>query len=385
MTYDTEFSSGFVSTRLTEAREAMGLNPSNLAALIGTSRATIYSYENGLSKPGTDNLMRICAVLCQPLDFFFNPNTITEFSYDKVHFRAREKLKGDSRQRAGIRIKWLIEYYSVLEEKLNLVKPNFPNINPPQDPTLITREFIESASLETRRFWELGNDPIPNLINLLEANGAVISQIGFDLPEMDGLSFWSHSMSRPFILLNSDKASYVRSRFDAAHELAHMLLHSNVIDDIVKGTPIYKLMEDQANMFASAFLLPKTSWLTDIQTFSLANFKILKPKWRTSIGAMIMRADKLGVISPQQKQNLQKQLSSRGWRCNEPFDDLWPLERPKLLEQATEILSKNGFGASFFQARFPLRIEHLVELTGLPPAYFEVDILPIATKISVLN
>ena len=51
--------------------------------------------------------------------------------------------------------------------------------------------------------------------------------------------------------------------FDMAHELGHILLHpwSESLD------LIFKSRENQTNRFASAFLLPKESFLQEIQAY----------------------------------------------------------------------------------------------------------------------
>jgi len=60
----------------------------------------------------------------------------------------------------------------------------------------------------------------------------------------------------PFIFLNSAKSAE-RGRHDAAHELGHLVLHRH-------GGPIGRKAEEQANAFASAFLMPRSSILAHV-------------------------------------------------------------------------------------------------------------------------
>ena len=327
-------------------------------------------------------------MLNQPPRFFYYPSREFEFRHEAVHYRDLVKNRLYSRAQAGVRLKWMIEYFSILEGELRLPPLNFPDFDPPSDPALITDSYIELAATETRKFWKLGDGPIPNLIDILERNGSIIGQICLDLPNLDGLSFWSNERERPFILLNSDKATYVRSRFDVAHELGHMLLHRNIVEGIDKKSPIYRRMEDQAYLFASALLLPKNSWARDIKNPSvatLATFKTLKPKWKTSVAAQIMRLSKLKLIDDDKKASLYKQYGSKGWRKKEPFDDLWELEKPKLFVQATKMLAEHVFGADIIIQMFPLRSENLSEITGLPKTFFDRSDLPIQLNNNYLN
>ena len=370
----------FVGVRLTEAREAMGLNLTSLANLVGVSYQMVSSYESGLKQPSEGTLARICTILNQPVHFFFHDGYEQGYRHDSVYFRAQQSLRTDLREQVGTRLKWMIEYYIFLNRMLVLPEVNFPNLDPPNDPTLISRDLIEDAAVSVRRLWDLGSDPLPNMIRLLERNGAVVGQISMNLPKMDGASIWSQSHGRPFILLNADKASYVRSRFDAAHELGHMILHRNIPKGLTQSAMIYKRMEEQAHWFASAMLLPRDLWLHDIHSrgFTLASFKTLKPKWHASIFSMIMRSTSLGEISEERKVNLIKQLSSRGWRTREPYDELWELEVPKLLGQATRMLIDSGIGVETILHSFPRSVDNLSELTGLARAYFNADSLPIS-------
>ncbi|WP_181392029.1 helix-turn-helix domain-containing protein [Deinococcus irradiatisoli] len=363
----------------------MGLSVVNLANLLGVSRTLVHEYENGSRSPGVSTLARIFVVLDQPESFFYQEQRVQDFSHELVHFRARNSLKDDLREQAGIRLKWLAELYAVLEEKLALPSVNLPVLDVPADVSRITQQDIEDAATAVRTLWKVGQGPIPDLIRLIELNGGVVGQINLDLPDMDGLSFWSEERRRPYLLLNADKASYVRSRFDAGHELGHMLLHRHVNEGRTRKTPLYELMENQAHRFAGALLLPRETWLADVKAPTLAEFKRLKPKWKASIAAMVMRAEAVGLIGSEQKKDLFKQLRRKKWQQQEPFDSLWELEQPRLVTQATTMLFDSGFDSLSFSQWFPRRTEHTVELTRMPRAYFEIGTLPIKNIYSNFN
>lgn len=376
--------------RLKEAREALGLYQNNLADLVGVSRTALNNYEAGRSQPSDEDFIKLCKILQQPPAFFHDQNFEFEFAYEDVHFRDLKSNAMYLRNQAGVRLKWMMEYYRFLQSELSLPEPNLPDLNPPDDPSLITDEFVEEAAIKVRELWGLSDAPIKNLIYVMELNGCVIGKTSLDLPKLDGLSYWSERQNRPFILLNADKASRVRSRFDAAHELGHMLLHRNVNRDFSRGTPVYNRMEKQAHAFASALLLPKTSWLRELKTYiqkryTLAPFKTLKPKWITSIKAQIMRLDNLGIIDERRRKSLFTQHSNRNWTTREPFDDLWELEEVKLFSQATRMLIENKNAPIHIEHIFPRRAEHLSEITGLSEDYFKQDSLPITRDAGMLN
>ncbi len=101
-------------------------------------------------------------------------------------------------------------------------------------------------------------------------------------------------------MLGSDKDSAARSRFDAAHELAHLILHNSVTK---LGPPLHKLLEEQANRFAGAFLLPVDGFTNDIGALlTLNSLWVLKRKWRVSIAAMIHRCAEIWASSHKTRQ-----------------------------------------------------------------------------------
>lgn len=112
-----------------------------------------------------------------------------------------------------------------------------------------------------------------------------------------------------------------------AHELAHLLIHpwSEDIDSLSKEE--FKLRETEANVFASAFLLPRSTFGSEVSNYptDLEYYLWLRKKWRTSIQAMMYRARQLGCMSGNQFQYMMRQVSKRGWRKAEPGDSPYML------------------------------------------------------------
>lgn len=113
---------------------------------------------------------------------------------------------------------------------------------------------IEGCAADVRRAWNLGVGPIPNLVRLLESKGIVVAHVPEECREVDAFSTWCGS--RPFIFLVSEKGSTSRARFDAGHELGHLVMHADVAPGSAEA-------ERDANRFASAFLLPKEPFLAE--------------------------------------------------------------------------------------------------------------------------
>lgn len=159
---------------------------------------------------------------------------------------------------------------------------------------------------------------------------------------VEAFSFWNGS--RPFIFMASEKKAGVRSRFDLAHELGHLVMHRHIDGAEIEDKATLKEIERQADRFAGAFLLPKHSFPNEVFTPRLDAFIDLKRRWRVSIQAMIYRCSDLGLFDEYQILNMRKQVSFRKWRTQEPLDDpeIIPLENPRVLSKAFELIAQSG-------------------------------------------
>lgn len=192
---------------------------------------------------------------------------------------------------------------------------------------------------KVRNIWGLGNGPISNIVLLLEKMGVIVARSPFSNYDIDACSVWDVD-DRPFILLSNDKTA-PRSRFDIAHELGHLVLHSRLKQSEFNNKENYRLIEKEAHRFASSFLLPAPSFGTEILSTSLEHFISLKKRWKVSIAAMSYRAKTLGIFSEDQYIYMRKKMAQRNWLTNEPLDNDFPFEEPIVLKQAFEAIVEN--------------------------------------------
>jgi Zn-dependent peptidase ImmA (M78 family)/transcriptional regulator with XRE-family HTH domain len=332
--------SQFVGSRLREAREARALTMIALAELIGVTRQAVSQYERGDAFPSPTVMDRITNVLGIPLRFFLRP--AAPVPQRVVFYRSLASATKTVRVRAERRYQWLREVVSYLRTFIELPAVNLPAFDVPEDPNYLTSDRIEELASETRRFWGLGDGPISNLVLLLENNGVVVSRHKLDCEALDAFSEWRVGDLAPYIVLGSDKPSAARSRLDASHELAHMVLHRRVPLALFNRLDVFKLIEEQAFRFATAFLLPERTFSSSFRVATLDVFKSMKATWKVSIGAMIKRAEHLGLINPDHAQRLWMNRTRRGWRVVEPLDDVLELEQPRLLRRTLDLLRRSG-------------------------------------------
>jgi Zn-dependent peptidase ImmA (M78 family)/transcriptional regulator with XRE-family HTH domain len=328
---------GFRGERLRQAREAIGLSITSLADLIGVSKQAVSQYERDIDSPGPAVFDKMRSVLKQEPYFFLKPPA--NFARRTCFFRSMASATKTARTKAEVWQSWTRELLGYIGEFIEFPVVSFPTLpDLPEEPNKLGMASIEVIAGEVREFWNLGDGPIPNLTAVCESNGAMIVRQTLDAETLDALSSWLEPEDYPLIVLNADKRSAVRSRLDLAHEIGHLVFHRSVTREQLQRTDVFKLIEEQAFRFASAFLLPEHSFLEDLYSLSLDGLRSLKPKWKVSIAMMIERLKDLGVISDEQRRKLRINYSVRQWNKTEPFDDEIEVERPMLITRAVRLM-----------------------------------------------
>lgn len=329
---------GFYGVRLRQAREAMGLSITSLAALIGVSKQAISQYELGADSPGPLIFDQLRSTLKQDAHFFLR-HPADSLERDTCFYRSMAATTRIARLKAEVWQLWVRELISYILEYVQLPPVNFPPLPfVPPEPNMLGMDQIDVLAEEVRDFWNLGDGPIPNLVGTAENNGAVIARYTLDAETLDGLSQWLRPEGFPLIVLNADKNVGVRSRLDMGHELGHMMLHRNVSNSQLTQPATFKLIEDQAFRFGSALLLPEHSFLEDLYSLSLDGLLALKHKWKVSVAMMIERLRGLGTVTDDQYRRLRINYSARQWNKEEPYDDEIVVEQPGLILDALRLM-----------------------------------------------
>ena len=361
--------SGFVGERLTEAREARGINQTELARLLGIKRASISHYERSHRSPDGDIITRLCHVLGVPEAFFFTRSEST--GGDTVFYRSLASATKTDRMRAVRRYGWLKRITSYLREFVRFPSVNLPVYSVTGRLSDLENYEVGVYAARTREFWGLGKGPISDVMLLLENNGVIVSKAVFGTRNMDAYSSFDAASATPYVIIAYDKNSAVRSRFDMAHELGHLVLHRE-LDHKVVGNPVYhKALESQANAFAAEFLMPSDSFAEDLGVISLDALKGMKRRWGVSVGAMLHRLSDLGWVSAEQSARFWMNYSRRGWRSGEPLDDEMEPESPRLLRRGFNLLvEKRVREPADTLSELCMAPDDVSELACLRPAFF---------------
>jgi Zn-dependent peptidase ImmA (M78 family)/DNA-binding XRE family transcriptional regulator len=355
---------GFIGARLTQARQARGINGTELADLLGVSPQSVSQYEHGKQSPSPEMLSLISDKLNVPLSYF--TRDIGPDEANPIYWRGRTTATRSARDRAEIRLIWIREIIDYLSIFFEFPRLDIPAFDLPKDFREISTDDLEDAASHARSHWQIADGPMPDILLEMENNGIIVSRIYVGAEKLDAFSQWSSSHKVPFVVLGRDKASAVRQRFDAAHELAHICLHRNIDPKRLNTASDYKILEDQAHYFASSFLLPPNEFANDLWTPTLDGMLALKERWKVSVGAMIKRCETLDIVDEEGARRLWINYNRRGWRKTEPFDGKIEKERPRLLRRSvSQLLADREQTVSQILTALPFAAKDIEELCDL--------------------
>jgi len=332
---------GFNPSRLTFARKRRGLTKTRLAKAVGVEPRSITAYESGEFCPDTSNLQRLASLLRFPLTFFYGDD-LEELSPDSASFRALTKMTAAQRDTAlgcGAMALRLNDWF---EKRFELPEAALPDLSG-EDP--------EAAAYMLRQHCGLGELPIKNMVHLLESRGVRVFSLSIDSTSVDAYAMWKNET--PFVFLNTMKSAE-RSRFDAAHELGHLVLHRH-------GSPQGQAAEKEANAFASAFLMPRASVFTHAPRFASLDAIIERKKiWGVSAAALSYRLHAIGHITDWHYRSLCIDIERRGFRTKEPFE--MKRESSQIFAKVFASLRAEGVSKKFIANELHLHVDEVEQL-----------------------
>jgi Zn-dependent peptidase ImmA (M78 family) len=310
----------FNAKRLSLARKRRRLSSKGFAELIGMSPVTVTRLEKANNEPEPETVDLIAKKLGFPREFFFGGD-IDDLGKDAASFRSLTSMTARERDAAlaSGSLAYLLSDY--VAAKFNLPEPKLVDLSHERDPA--------AAARTVRQVWALGEQPISSMIKLLESKGVRVFSLAENTKSVDAFSCWRNDT--PYVFLNTFKSAE-RSRLDAAHELAHLILHKH------GGPRQGRDAEIEANSFASSFLMPKADVRSRLPFVSrLDELVVAKKRWGVSTAALSYRLHKLGILSDWQYRMFCIQINQRGYGSREPnglpreesvvwkkvFTDLW--------------------------------------------------------------
>ena len=306
-----------IGPRIKQARLMQGLSQRELADRLPVSDTTVSKYEREESLPDSAKLMGIAEALGVDLSYFLRAPRVESIrpAYRKL---ASMGKKEETALRERIR-DWL-ERYLEIESILEFDGGEFAW--PEGFPRPVgSMEEVEEAALDLRQEWQIGLDPIEDLVSRLEDHRLRVGRIAGPAT-FDACAFLADvNGGLPVIVFNAHPPGD-RQRFSMAHELGHLMLEI--------GEEIEE--EKACNRFSGAFLVPRPAFLDDVgvnrRHVGIDELALLKEKYGMSMQALVYRMKDLGVLSVTQYKHWFKQFRSRGLHEREPGEPV-PRECPR--------------------------------------------------------
>jgi Zn-dependent peptidase ImmA (M78 family) len=301
------------------ARQLRRFQQGDAAARLGISQAMLSRFENQLAALSDEILDRAAAAYDLPKSFFVQTDPVLGAPVS-VHPMWRRKASVSSREmdqivaELNVRLMHLRRLLQAVDVESSFALPNLP-VEQFGDP--------ERVAGLVRAQWQMPTGPVQNLTRILEAAGVIVVHSTLGGSAVDGVTFRAPGLP-PLIVLNAEQPAD-RMRFTLAHELAHLVMHHD--------QPTQS-MEQEANEFASAFLLPTR----DIRPYFTRRIDLrllaeLKPVWRVSMASLLMRARSLGLLAYNQERYLWQQFSITKIRQSEPPELEFPTETATVLPE----------------------------------------------------
>lgn len=283
------------------ARESRSFTQTDLARETGYAQSHVSRYENGTLLLTPECVAKFASALGYPEAFFAQRDTIYGLGSSFLLHRKRQTVPATRLRKlqaeiniARMRIERLLRGLQYQHDY------DFVTYEPDEDGT------PEEIAQMVRFAWQMPDGPVRNLTRTVESTGAIVVLYPFGNKKIDGVSLWV-TPTPPLFFLN-DRAPADRSRWTLAHEIGHAVMHRHARPEI----------EDEADRFASEFLMPAADVRSDLVNLTIAKAASLKMTWRVSIQALVRRAKDLSVISPGTYKRLCVQIGARGMRTNEP-------------------------------------------------------------------
>ncbi len=326
----------FDPRRLALARCAAGKTKSDLARDLGLSPASISQYEAGNTTPRPRVIAQLALLLGVETAYFQRGPGRREVSpASRSFFRSLRATRQYERDAADALSEHVYDLITFLKSHVTLPVSDLPSLPVRHG---ASRSQIEQVAASVRAHWSVADGrPVANVVRLLESRGVFVCRPPGVSRRVDAFSRWFDT--RPLVVLSDDKQNKARSRFDAAHELGHLVMHHE---------PEFsdRTQERQAHAFAAAFLMPAEQVSEDlpVRPPRLGEWEALQQsqlRWGVSIAALLYRAKELGTLSDaafrraMTRYNDLKLGAADGKALGVP-------EAPQLLSEAVNVLMRHN-------------------------------------------
>ncbi|MCM3288916.1 ImmA/IrrE family metallo-endopeptidase [Paenibacillus sp. MER 180] len=375
----------FIGENLANLRIMHGYSRKQLSDMLGVTEQAVWQYENAYTTPKMQIVNELKRIFNVKSKYFYSKDMLAKYSspanVDVMNIAYRSKvLNVISKTQAEAKH---LEY---LDSFVNYITAN---VSHPTLKIIKLRDEVMDYVIHTnddrsvqiayvarlaRKRLDLSTSSNDDLLFQIEKSGVFVFEKAIG-EEIDAYSLWTRN-DRPYIILGNLKRSASRRNFDLAHELGHLLLHYQ-LEFVNLDRKEHKNIENEANMFAGALLLPEDEFSLDMKDVSrLTNpddYVDLKKKWKTSLQVLGYRAANLGIIGAKEHRNFYASLHRKGYLKMEPLDDTNPIQKPMKIKTIIDFASKKGIVdiGHMIEHDWKVEVSFFHHLTGIDPSFFE--------------
>ncbi|KGX86083.1 spr1629 family repressor/antitoxin [Pontibacillus litoralis] len=374
----------FIGENLTNLRIMHGYSRKQLSEMLDVTEQAVWQYENQYTSPKMKIVNDLKSIFHVKSKYFYYQDVLSQYKNHNnipvmnIAYRSKIMNSISKTQTEAKHIEFLDSFINYITAKVTyptqkMIQLRNEVVDYVNTSTEARETQIKTVAKLAREQLCLHEETNDNLMFLVEKSGVFMFEKAIG-EEMDAYSLWT-KQDRPFILLGNLKRSAVRRNFDIAHELGHLLLHYRV-EFTNLDRKEHKAVENEANQFASAFLLPEESVLADMKAISHRTnpdaYLDLKKKWKTSLQVLGYRAASLGILDARNHRNFYAALHRKGYLQREPLDEIIPIQKPQKMKSIIDLVVKRGIIDIYEMGEKDWKVDNTFfhRLTGIEESFF---------------
>lgn len=375
----------FIGDNLANLRIMHGYSRKHLSDMLGVTEQAVWQYENAHTSPKMQIINKLKQIFKVKNKYFYTKDILTRhmktsnIDFMNIAYRSQVLNVISKTQSEAKHVEYLDTFINYITTKIRIPSLKIINLRDEvitylnQTTDDRTHQIYYVAQLARTRL-DLSKSNNDDLMFLIEKSGVFVFEkaIGDDI---DAYSLWTRD-DRAFIILGTMKQSAVRRNFDIAHELGHLLLHYH-LEFAGLDRREHKLIENEANMFAGALLLPEDEFRADMDNIAYItnpdSYLDLKKKWKTSLQVLGYRAASLDIISSKDHRNFYAALHRKGYLKREPLDYEITIQRPMKIKTIIDLVSKKGIVdiGHMINEDWNVEVFFFHHMTGIDVSFFE--------------
>lgn len=374
----------FIGSNLTNLRIMHGYSRKQLSEMLGVTEQAVWQYENEYTAPKLQIVNELKRIFHVKSKYFYTQDKLatraasTNINVMNIAYRSKILNTIYKTQAEAKHVEYIDAFIdditaSVRVPSLKIIQLRdevIAYLNQSRDDRIT--QIYRIAEL-ARTQLDLAKDHNDDLMFLIEKSGVFIFEKAIG-EEIDAYSLWTQN-NRPYIILGNLKRSSVRRYFDIAHELGHLLLHYR-LEFTSMDRKEHKAIENEANLFAGAFLLPEAEFRADMQMVTHLthpdSYIDLKKKWNTSLQVLGYRAAHLGIIHARDHRNFYAALHRRNYLQIEPLDELLPVPKPTRIRTIIDLVASKKIIdlRQMIEHEWKVEIDFFYKMTGIDLSFF---------------